>query len=155
MGKKFKEIVKDLVRLHNSPPEIAFGVAIGVFIAVMPFYGFHTIMVIIAAILVRRANKIAILAGTNVSIPPTLPFITWTGYDIGRLILGKRYPPLDLSFFSKLTFQKFMDFYLPLLLGSMILGIVLGAIFYFLTLAVVKIIKKRRQQANPAEGRQK
>lgn len=154
MGKNFKEVIKDLVRLHNSPPEIAFGVAIGVFIAVMPFYGFHTIMVIIAAILLRRANKIAILAGTSISIPPTFPFITWTGYDIGRLILGKRYPPLDWSFFKKLTFQKFADFYLPLLLGSLILGIVLAAIFYYLTLAGLKLIRERRQRNDPLAGRQ-
>ena len=152
MKKKFKEIVISLIKLHNTSPEIALGVAIGVFIAITPLYGFHTIMVIVAAILVRRANKIAILAGTNISLPPTLPFITWTGYDIGRLILGKHYPPLEWSFFKNVSFHKVADFYLPLFLGSLILGLIMAVIFYFITLAGIKIIKRRREQRQAGSG---
>ena len=144
MKKKFKELVLNLVKLHNTPPEIALGVAIGVFIAIVPLYGFHTIMVIIAAIMVRRANKVAILVGTNISIPPTLPFITWTGYDIGRLVLGNHYPTLEWSFFKNVSIQKVADFYLPLFLGSLVLGLIMSVVFYFITLASIKIIRKRR-----------
>lgn len=146
MKKKFKEIVISLLKLNNTPPEIALGVAIGVFIAIMPVYGLHTVMVIVAALLVRRANKIAILAGTNISLPPTLPFITWAGYEIGRLILRKSYPDLTWTFFKKITLQKISELYLPLFLGSFVLGLVMAVIFYYVTLIVIKIVKKRRAQ---------
>ena len=140
--RKIKELLSRLLKLNNSPPEIALGVAIGVIIAVMPLYGFHTLLCIIFAFLIPPANKIAILIGTNISLPPTLPFITWAGYNIGRLILGKAYPPLSLSAFKAITFKNVLNFYYPLFIGSFILGILLAVIFYFLTLWV---IKKRRK----------
>jgi len=59
--KKFKNIFQRLIHLNNSPPEIALGVAVGAFICIIPLYGFHTIMVIIFALLIPKANKIAIL----------------------------------------------------------------------------------------------
>ncbi len=41
-----KEWIKRLLKLHSSPYEIALGVAIGVFIAILPLYGLHTVLVI-------------------------------------------------------------------------------------------------------------
>jgi len=143
---KFKKKLVGLLRLNNSPPEIALGVAIGVFIAILPVYGLHTILVIIAAIVIRPANKIAILLGTNISLPPTLPFITWTGYDIGRFFLKGDYPPLTWTDFTNVTFKKILNYYPPLFLGSVILGIICAAIFYFLAYFIVKKLKDRNRQ---------
>jgi len=142
---KFKKLLVKLLRLNNTPPEIALGTAIGVFIAILPVYGLHTVLVVVAAILVRRANKIAILAGTNISLPPTLPFITWAGYEIGRFILTNNYPPLTLLDFKKLTFQKVASLYLPLFLGSIILGLICAVIVYFITFRVVKRLQSRKK----------
>lgn len=146
MKRKFKKKLVSLLRLNNSPPEIALGIAIGVFIAILPVYGLHTILVIIAAIIVRPANKIAILLGTNISLPPTLPFITWTGYDIGRFFLKGDYPPLAWSDFTNITFEKILNYYPPLFLGSIILGIICATIFYLLTYFIVKKLKERKRQ---------
>ncbi|MDD5060180.1 MAG: DUF2062 domain-containing protein, partial [Candidatus Omnitrophica bacterium] len=74
-----KEKILKLLKFNNTPQEIALGVGIGAFIAIMPVYGLHTVLVIIAALLIPRVNKIALLIGTNVSLPPTVPFITWIG----------------------------------------------------------------------------
>jgi len=128
-----KERFFRLLRLNNSPPEIALGIAIGVFIAILPLYGFHTILVIIAALLIRRANKIAILLGTSISTVFTFPFITWGGYSIGRKILGNDYPPLQWQTFKYFSFKALLHFYYPLFIGSVILGLALAAVFYFIT----------------------
>ena len=144
---KLKEKLLHLLKMNNTPREIALGVAIGVFIAIMPLYGLHTVMVIIAAFLVRKANKIAILIGTNISLPPTVAFITWGGYAIGRLMLGKKYPPFSFLAFKGFTYKSIFDFYYPLLLGSFILGLICAIIFYFLTLW---FMNKRRKRETPA-----
>ena len=141
---KIKELLSKLLKLNNTPPEIALGVSIGVFVAIMPLYGFHTLLCIVFAFLIRRANKIAILVGTNISLPPTLPLITWAGYSLGRFILGEKYPPLRLSSFKGITFQKMLDFYYPLLVGSFALGVSLAVMFYFLTLWFIE--KRRKAQ---------
>jgi uncharacterized protein (DUF2062 family) len=132
------------MRLNNTPHEIALGVSIGVFIAILPLYGFHTLLVLIAAVLVRPANKIAILAGTNISLPPTLPFITWAGYEIGRAILGGKFPPLGWLDFKNITLEKIASLYPALFLGSFILGISCAIIFYFLTFLLVRKLKSRK-----------
>ena len=142
---KFKEIFYKLVKEHNSPQEIALGAGIGAFISVLPVYGLHTILVVIAAFIVRPANKIAILLGTNFSLPPTVPFITWAGYEIGRFILKENFAPLSWDFFKNLSFQKIASHYRPLFLGSLILGVILGIIVYGVTFLVVKKIKERKK----------
>ena len=144
---KFKEILVKLIHQHNSPHEIALGAGIGAFISVLPVYGLHTVLVILAAIIVRPANKIAILLGTNLSLPLTLPFITWAGYELGRFILKGNYPPLSWEVFKHLTFGKIASFYWPLFLGSLILGVLCAIVVYGLTFFVVKKIKERNHHA--------
>ncbi|HTZ11637.1 MAG TPA: DUF2062 domain-containing protein [Candidatus Margulisiibacteriota bacterium] len=142
MIKQLKEKVISLWKLHNNPPEIALGVAIGVFISILPVYGLHTLLVILAAFLIRRANVIAMLVGTNISLPPTIPFITWAGYNIGRLMLGKKYPYIPCFTFKGLSYKGLMNFYYPLLLGSLVLAVICATVFYFLTL---NFMNKRRK----------
>ena len=135
---KFKKIAVRLLRLNNTPQEIALGIAIGVFIGILPVYGLHTILVVIAAILVRPANKIAIFLGTSISLPPTIPPITWAGYEIGRLVLRGKFAPLSWSVFKNITLHKIYTYYQPLFLGSVILGLICAVIFYFLVFFIVK-----------------
>ena len=136
-----------LLRLNNSPREIALGVGLGVFIGVLPVYGLHTLLVVIAALLVRPANKIAILLGTNISLPPTVPVITWAGYEIGRRVLGNGLEPLSWSVFKDITLQKLSSYYPTLFIGSLILGVACAGIFYILTYFIVKMIKSRKKHA--------
>jgi len=150
---KFKEILDKLVRQHNSPHEIALGAGIGAFISVLPVYGLHTVLVILAAFIVRPANKIAIFLGTNLSLPITLPFITWAAYEIGRFILKGNLPPLDWEFFKHLTFEKIVNLYGPLFLGSLILGVICAGVVYGITFLAVKRIKERNHHGAGSENK--
>jgi len=141
---KIKDTILKLIKLNSTPGGIALGVSIGVFIAIIPLYGFHTLMVIIAALLIPRVNKVAILLGTNISLPPTVPFITWAGYEIGRFLLTKDYPPLRLSYFIHISLKVLKDLYFPLFIGSVVLGIICVLFFYFITLIIVKKIYRKK-----------
>jgi uncharacterized protein (TIGR03546 family) len=145
----WKDKIISLLKRNNTPREIALGVAIGVFIGISPLYGLHTALVIICALIIPRVNKLAILIGTNISIPPTLPFITWLAYNLGRMILDKEYPPLSWSMFSQVSRQgigglwkSIVDIYYPLFVGSMVLGTLCAATAYLLTLMIVRRIKR-------------
>ncbi|MDD5561592.1 MAG: DUF2062 domain-containing protein [Candidatus Omnitrophica bacterium] len=150
MRYKFKRIAVRLLKLNNSPQEIALGVAIGVFIGILPVYGLHTVLVILAAILVRSANKIAIFLGTSISLPPTIPPITWAGYEIGRHILNGEFEPLSWSVFKHMTLQKILRYYQPLFLGSLVLGLICAAIFYLLALYMANKFSLRRKRGRKA-----
>lgn len=148
MWKKFIAFLRRLIASNNEPESIALGVAIGVFICVLPLYGLHTLLVIVFALIIPKANKIAILLGTNLSLPPTLPFITWAGYEIGRLIFpGQQYPPLGFDYFSHFDWRHFGDFYYPLFFGSVILGLLGGMVAY---LAALSIVRWKRRRASAA-----
>ncbi|MFH1396951.1 MAG: DUF2062 domain-containing protein [Candidatus Omnitrophota bacterium] len=146
--KRVKDIIAVLVRMlkeHHSPHEIALGVAVGSFIGILPLYGFHTALCVVAAILIPRANKLAILIGTNISLPPTIAIITWTAYDIGRLIfVNKNYPPFSWEYIRNFKVSSVSEFYYPLFMGSLVLGLLCAAAFYFITLAITNHFKNKR-----------
>lgn len=144
--RKIKKLIITLVELNNTPHEIALGVAIGVFIGITPLYGFHTALAILFAMLIPRTHKVAIVIGSNISLPFTAPFITWTGYQIGRFLLNKRYPNIEWSSLRHFTYREVIDILYPLFLGSFILGIIVGVVFYFVILFVIN--KKRRKDKN-------
>jgi len=171
---KLKKVFIKLFKLHSTPHEIALGVALGVFIAIMPVYGLHTVLVLLLFFLIRKVNLIAMFIGTNISLPPTLPFITWAGYNIGRLILGKKYPEMSWDTlgkfiievknfivsipgllihwekFKELDLTEISNFYFPLLVGSAVLGLGCAGIFYFI---VYRFIKRRHTRRHARRHR--
>ena len=134
-----KERFLGLCRSNSSSREIALGMAIGVFIGITPTYGFHFIMAFIVAFTMKHVNKVAIFLGINISLPPTIPFITWAGYSLGRVMLGSNaYPALGWEDFKHFSYNDFFNFFYALLAGSLILGIALSALTYYLTLWYLK-----------------
>lgn len=141
--KSIKKKMLKLAQLNNSPQDIALGVAVGVFIAHTPFYGFHTFIALAFAVLIRRVNKIAILSGLLVTVPPIAPFVYWIEYKIGRIVLGNSYPS-----FSWVTWEHFINhsmriLFYPLFVGGVILGIVNAIIFYCAVLFLIRKIRIR------------
>ncbi len=143
----FKKLIAVLVnelKAHNDPHDIALGAAIGVFIVILPLYGLHTVLCVGAALLIPRANKIGILLGTNISIPPTLAFITWWSYDIGRYLLASRhYPPLSWEYIRHFSIARISEFYYPLFVGSVVLGLIGAAVVYLLTWCIAGYFRKK------------
>lgn len=145
-----KRRLLDLWNSNSSPHEIALGIAIGVFIGIAPFYGFHIIMACIVAFTMKRINKVAIFLGMNISLPPTIPFITWSGYIIGRKILGNISPSLGWEEFRHLSFDVFIHFFYELLIGSFVMGTALSVLFYLL---ILMILKRKRARILVAQNR--
>lgn len=147
---KIKQFLWKLIRLNSSPRQIALGVAVGVFIGISPFYGMHTLLALLAAMFIPGTNKAAILAGTNISFFPLGPFISWAGYTLGRAILGDpQYPALKWAMFKNLNMHDITFLYYPFFLGSMILGLILSFMFFFL---VFFFIKRMRRSGRISSG---
>lgn len=129
-------------RSNSSPHGIASGMAVGVFIGITPLYGFHIIMAVMAALTLKNLNKVAIFLGMNISLPPTIPFITWAGYSMGRKILGSAYPVLGWEAFRHFSYSKFFHLFYALLVGSFVLGTGVSILLYFVILCLLKRLKK-------------
>lgn len=80
------------VRLQGDPQAIARGVAIGIFVGITPTIPFHTISVLLAAIILRGSKIAALLSSLLVSNPLTIVPQYYLAWKIGNLIT-----PGDLS----------------------------------------------------------
>ena len=152
-------------RISESPHVIALGFAAGAFASFTPFVGFHFILAAIIALIVR-GNVLASALGTAVGNPLTFPFIWLATYNLGGLLLGYEHrSDIDISLpdgiFMKLFsdpgefFSQFADavgpVFIPMLAGSLPLGLGIALICYFPVKHAARGYQaRRRAQCNPA-----
>jgi hypothetical protein len=137
---KYFRILKDyIVRLSKkglSPHEIALGVAVGIFVAFIPLFGTHTITAIVLAALLR-VNTLIVLLGTQISNPLTLPFQLFISAEVGSVILNGKF--LEIKITRDVSYLN--HYILPILIGSLVLGICFSGLSFLL---VKGLLKKRR-----------
>jgi hypothetical protein len=118
--------------------------AIGVFIGMTPLYGLHLFIALFFAMIIPDINKIAMLIGINVSMPPLIPLISWASYNIGRPIFGDQCPPLKWHMLKNFRHENIPEIFCSLFLGSMILGFVCALISYVAVFWIVRLLQRRR-----------
>lgn len=125
---------KRVFRISDTPHGIAAGVAAGVAVSCTPFIGFHLILILVLCLL-SRGNVLAGLLSSLVGNPATFPFVWMFGYLLGAVILGI---PFEPAFFHEpITLSRLMDnfatFFLPMIVGCLIIAIIFWVFSYFLT----------------------
>lgn len=123
-------------QLEGDPHYIALGMAIGIFVSITPIIPLQTIVAVALAFLVRGSKPAAAL-GTWVSNPLTVPLVYYADYKLGCILLNCQTMTDSISFNS---FSELMDLGLEvtsaMLLGSLVIGAVLGVAGYFITFRV-------------------
>ena len=146
-----------LQRIPGTPSSIAAGFAIGVGVAMTPFYGMHIVTAGLIA-WALRGNIVASVLGAQMANPWTAPPLWFAAYYAGALIMGFSTavrPPNFVSMFKGLTesvlnadmamfTDKVWPVFLPMIVGSIPMGIVTGTIAYFVLLPVLKAVHLRR-----------
>ncbi|KAB2714034.1 DUF2062 domain-containing protein [Brucella intermedia] len=139
---------KRILRITASPHAVAAGLAVGVFSAFTPFFGFHLIIAIVLAY-VLAGNIAAAALGTTLANPLTLPFIWGSTFELGRFIMNGSIddaPPIHLG--RALETMRFDEiwtpFLKPMLFGSTILGAAFAVVVYFVTRFAVSAFRRRR-----------
>ncbi|MEY8761510.1 DUF2062 domain-containing protein [Chryseobacterium tongliaoense] len=116
--KSFKRFLKeDVLESDGSNRTKAFSIALGVFIGLSPFWGFHTLLVISLAVLFKL-NKVLAFVASNVSLPPFIPFII-----AAALFLGAPFVHGNSDILSQeLNFELIKNNLLQYVIGSAILA---------------------------------
>ena len=132
------------VHEHGHPSRLGVAVAFGVWIGCTPFYGFQTLLGLGLASLLRL-NRLAVLLGLQISIPPLAPFLLFANAQLGALVLRGHWLPLSIEALravptSKLVAELFGD----LLVGGAIVGTVLAVPAGLLT---TYLVRRRRRTA--------
>ncbi len=139
-------------RIGASPHAIALGFAFGAFVSFTPFVGFHFILAGILAWLFG-GSIIASALGTAVGNPLTFPFIWWSAYNLGGLMLGYAHKGeihiqmphgllwmlfADPAGFGRAVWGILEPVFVPMLVGGIPIGAVAGAFFYLLVRRAVE-----------------
>lgn len=132
--KSFKQFIKeDILQTNDSKEVKALSIALGVFIGIIPVWGFQTFLSIFLAA-VFKGNKALSFLGSNISIPPMIPFIVWGSLQIGGLLIPGGMP-LTIDF-EHISWQALQAHLLQYLVGSLILAtftsVILGIAVYML-----------------------
>jgi uncharacterized protein (DUF2062 family)/precorrin-6B methylase 2 len=133
---RLRAAVGRLLAEHASPAGLGWAVAVGVFIACSPLYGLQTILVVFVAWLFRL-NKVATLLASQVTMPPLTAVILYSEVQVGEYLLRGRFLGFGLQAFRGLEAVAIARSVLGAwVLGSVVVGIVLGAALGLLTYAM-------------------
>ncbi|MEX1153678.1 DUF2062 domain-containing protein [Parvibaculum sp.] len=135
-------------RLSGTPHAIAMGVAAGVFASCTPFFGFHILIAMLVA-WILRGNLIASAIGTFVGNPLTFPAIWFIVYEVGRYMVGAPVgadPDIAETLQSDRAFDMILPLLVPLTVGAIPVGIVLGCVTYVVTRSGVEAYQLRRRR---------
>ena len=151
-------VVVSLLKTHKSPRELAIATGSGVFIGCTPFFGLHTAIVAAVSFLFRL-NAGVLWLGSQVSIPPLAPFLIIGSVTIGKFVSQTFNPDRESIDFdiTQHSFREFIQFgsthLLDWLIGSLILGAVLGLTTTALTYLIARRIQKPASEGKNWSGK--
>jgi uncharacterized protein (DUF2062 family) len=139
--KKFKQMLDDhLFNVSHSPGLRAASVGFGVFMGIVPIWGFQLVVAIFLAVLFRL-NKILVIIAANISIPPMIPLIIFLSYKAGAFWMGANAQHLHFDrSISLSTVQKNLEQYIY---GSITLAVIAGIAFALITFVLLKLFEKK------------
>jgi len=139
ISKVRKVIVAEMTCADNSNATIALSLALGVFLAFSPAWGFQTVLSISLALLLKLNKVLALITVNLSSIPPLIPLIFIAGYQTGSLVLDGEFQKdvPDLMNFKSLG-ENFFQF----ILGSLVFAILLALVFYLVIYLILGRYRK-------------
>ncbi len=162
-------VMHRLRRLPDSPERIARGVFAGVFVSFTPLFGLHFLSAAAIAI-IYRGNILAALLATFVGNPITFPIFATMSLETGYWLLGSEFRiPLTqvMPSFGEATSQLwknivgvltgepthweqlarfFHKVYLPYIIGAIIPGTLVGLIFQYASLPLIRAYQRLRSR---------
>jgi glycosyltransferase involved in cell wall biosynthesis len=124
---------------HAASPHIASrSLAAGVFVGIMPIYGFQ-VALLTALTPVLRLNWPLAFLGANVSCAPLLPFVIAAGVAVGRIVV----PLLPFTPPPILWAHAFAKYGIEWFVGSIVIAVCAGLLVYGLSYPVFRILARK------------
>jgi uncharacterized protein (DUF2062 family) len=142
-----RKLITPLLKGGLDPGRAAAAVFLGIFLGILPIYGFQTLAAVGAALLFRL-NKPLTVAGTFISNPLFQPLIVFSSVELGCLLRVGSFQPLTLSALAAARTHISREQLFIWAIGSVALGILLGAVGAAITAVIVN--RHVRVSANSA-----
>lgn len=133
-------IMEDFLGNQDSPRKKALSIALGVFIGLSPFWGFHTLIVIFLTILLKL-NKTIAFVFSNVSLPPFIPFVLYASSKMGQFVLGIEYSYTMEEMTENFEVFKHLKTYI---VGSFSLAIISALVLGVLGYLILPVLQRSK-----------
>ena len=138
--KRRKQFLDDhFLNPHHSDEVKALSIAFGVFMGIVPIWGFQLATAIFFSI-VFKLNKPMVIVAANISIPPMIPLIIFLSYKMGAFWMGA--DALHIDFDRSITLRTIYNNLQQYIFGSITLAIVAGVAFGLVSYLLLKIFKR-------------
>jgi uncharacterized protein (DUF2062 family) len=127
----------------ESDEKKAAALGFGVFMGIVPIWGFQ-LMVAIPLSILFKLNKALVILAANISIPPMIPLILFLSHRMGAVWMGEN--AVSLNFSNDLTIDRIRQNLEQYLYGSVTLAIVAGVLTSIISWLLMKIAKRKSRQ---------
>lgn len=136
-NKKIKDIIREDILGKETPKHIiALSIGFGVFIGILPIWGYQLAVGFLLAHLFKL-NKGIFFLFANISFPPMIPVILYLSYIFGGFILGHNNWEITMDNISLKTINL-----KQYLIGAIALAITAGTIFSSVSYLILMITKR-------------
>lgn len=139
-GNWWKNLNDQLSEPNETNARKAASVGFGVFMGIVPIWGFQLLVGIALAVLMRL-NKVLFVIAANISIPPMIPLIIFLSYKAGAYWMGDK--AVSLNFSDGINLQTIKLNLTQYIYGSITLAIVAGVLFGLITWALLSLKKRK------------
>ncbi|HET7000683.1 MAG TPA: DUF2062 domain-containing protein [Puia sp.] len=143
LRQKWKEVfIDELFDPSQSNLRKSVSVAFGVFMGIVPIWGFQLVSAIFLAVLFRL-NKGLVIVFANISIPPMIPLIIYASYRFGAFWMPSNAQAISMT--KTLSLSAIRYNFKQYLAGSISLAITAGLISGMITYLLLQLFSKKKQ----------
>lgn len=128
---------KHLIHSGESAARLSASAGFGVFMGIVPIWGFQMAVAVVLAHLLRL-NKIIVLASSNISIPPCIPFIIYGSLWCGGAILGVP----TLIDITTLTIETAWQSFVQYVVGSLAFATGMALLTWGISFIFIRLFRK-------------
>lgn len=123
----------------------ALSVGFGVFMGIVPIWGFQ-MLVALALAAWWRLNKALVIIAANISIPPVIPLIIYLSFVTGRLYVAE--DATWVIFSKELTIDSMKQNLFQYITGAITLAVIAGLLAGTVTYLLLSVFRKKRVAVN-------
>jgi uncharacterized protein (DUF2062 family) len=142
--KRQRFLNQHLLNPHHSDEKKALSIAFGVFMGIVPIWGFQLAIAIFLAI-VLKLNKGLVIIAANISIPPMIPLIIFLSYKMGAWWMGAG--AMHLVFSRNISLQDVKANLQQYIYGSITLAVLAALLLGLASYLLMKIFKRKMTAA--------
>lgn len=133
-----RKFIHDYITHSNeSNQRITFAIMLGIFMGIVPIWGYQMLATLFLAHILRL-NKVIAVVAANISIPPMIPFLLYASYLTGCKVLDR---PVELHL-TDISFENVKSVLEQYLIGSVIFATVCSVLAGFIAISLLTVYRR-------------